>query len=130
MARSLAATEEMWRAVHAEFGLLTAQELPELLGLPTPEDVLALYAEGFLIAVHRGGRVLFPGFQVDRDARAVRPVIRELRLVAEESGRSEASLILWLVVSSSYLDGARPVDLLDDHDKILTAAREAFGVEW
>lgn len=127
LARSLAATEEMWRSVHAEFGLLTAQELAPLLGLQDPEDVRALYADGVLIAVHRGGRVLYPGFQMDRETQMVRPVIHQLLLAAERAGRSEASLILWLVTPSGSLDGARPVDLLDDADRLLAAAKDSFN---
>jgi hypothetical protein len=127
LAPSLAATEEMWRSVHAEFGLLTAQELAPLLGLEDPEDVRALYADGVLIAVHRGGRVLYPGFQIDRETQRVRPVIHELLLAAENAGRSEASLILWLISPSDCLDGPRPVDLLDDPDRVLAAARDSFS---
>lgn len=126
LARRLAATEEMWRSVHAEFGFLTAQELAPLLGLQAPEDVRALYADGVLIAVHRGGRVLYPGFQIDRGTQRVRPVIHELLLAAENAGPSEASLILWLISPSDSLDGARPVDMLDDPDRVLTAARDSF----
>jgi hypothetical protein len=129
VALSLAAAEERWRSVHAEFGLLTSQETAPLLGLNTADDVRALYAAGGLIAVHRGGRVLYPGFQVDRTTQTVLPVIRELLLAAEEAGRSEASLILWLVSPSGHLDGSRPVDLLDNPDRLLTAVKDSFIVQ-
>lgn len=129
MTRTLAATEEMWRSVHAEFGLLTAQELAQRLGAPAPDDVRALYAAGELVAVHRGGRVLYPGFQVNQVTQAVRPVIRELLRAAEGAGRSEASLILWLVSPGGSLDGARPVDLLETPDRVLQAAEDSF-MQW
>lgn len=129
-AHSLEATEAMWRSVHAEFGLFTAQELTQLLGLRVPDDVRRLYEEGGLIAIHRGSRVLYPGFQVERDAHAVLPVIRDLRLAAESAGRSESSLILWLLIPTGYLDGARPVDRLAEPQRVLAAASDSFNVEW
>lgn len=126
MTRTLTAAEEMWRSVHAEFGLYTAQELAQRLGTPEPDEVRALYAAGALVAVHRGGRVLYPGFQIDQASQAVRPVVRELLRVAEGAGRSEASLILWLVSPGGSLDGARPVDHLEAPDRVLQAAKAFF----
>lgn len=113
------AADEPWAALHAEFGLLTAQELSLRLGL-LPEDVRALYGAGNLIAVHRGGRVLYPGFQVS-PAGEVRAVIADLLWAAEAAGRSQTALILWLTSPAGDLDGQRPVDLLDDPERVLAA---------
>lgn len=126
MAGGLAAAEGLWRAVHAEFGLLTAQELSALLD-STPEEVRALYAAGALVAVHRGGRVLYPGFQVDPAGRSVRPVIGEMLRTAEAAGMTEASLIRWLLGPSGELSGVRPVDLLDEPARLQLAAAASFG---
>lgn len=120
MTAMLGATEDLWRSVHAEFGLLTAQELSLRLGC-LPEDVRALYGAGDLIAVHRGGRVLYPGFQATGTGEVI-PVIRDLLCVAEDAGRSQAALILWLVSAEAELGGARPVDLLHDGERVLAAA--------
>jgi hypothetical protein len=78
---------------------------------------------------HRGGRVLYPGFQIDRDTGSIRPVIHELLLAAEGAGRSEASLILWLISPSGRLNGARPVDLMEDPDRVMQAAKDSFVVQ-
>lgn len=114
-----------WAALHAEFGLLTAQELSLRLGL-LPEDVRSLYGAGNLLAVHRGGRVLYPGFQVG-PAGEVRPVIADLLRAAESAGRSQTALILWLVSPAENLDGQRPVDLLDDPERLLSAYTDTGG---
>ncbi|CAN7572155.1 DUF2384 domain-containing protein [Arthrobacter sp. LjRoot78] len=117
------AAEAMWRFVHAEFGLLTSQEMALQLGIADPDDVRRLYSEGRLVAIHRGGRVLYPGFQIDPESRTILPVFHDLLRAAEEAVRHESAMISWLVRPSSSLDGARPVDLLDDPERILAEAR-------
>jgi hypothetical protein len=122
--RSLEAAEDMWRSVHAEFGLLTSQEMAQQLGISDPDDVRRIYSEGRLVAIHRGGRVLYPGFQIDRGTRTVVPVIHDLVRAAEEAGRPESALISWLLTPTTPLDGGRPVDALNDPRRIVAAARE------
>jgi hypothetical protein len=48
---------------------------------------------------------------------------------AEGAGRSEASLILWLISPSGHLNGARPVDLMEDPDRVMQAAKDSFVVQ-
>ncbi|GAC1492682.1 MAG: hypothetical protein NVS2B15_12780 [Pseudarthrobacter sp.] len=57
-------------------------------------------------------------------------MIADLVRVAVEAGISEAGLSLWLCTATGYLDGARPVDRLDEPEIVLDAARQAFNVEW
>jgi hypothetical protein len=124
----LRAAEILWRDVDAEFGLLTATELSLRIGAGTanPGLVNGLYREGRLIAMHRAGQVLFSGFQVQRGTGVVQPVIRDLRQAAGSAG-TDQSLITWLVTPSGHLDGARPVDLLDEGKRVLAAASKSFG---
>lgn len=129
LAMGLRAAEILWRNVSAEFGLLTATELSLRIGDGTPDPgmVNGLFREGRLIALHRAGQVLFPGFQIQRGTGIVWTAIRDLRQTAGSVGRSDQSLISWLVTPSGYLGGARPVDLLDDPERVLGAARRAFN---
>lgn len=132
LARSLAATENAWRALEAEFGLLSSREVSALVGSRSPNRSYASEqrSKGKLIAVKRPGGLRYPGYQFDRSEHAIRPVMADLIRVAEEAGRSEASLALWMTMPSGYLDGARPVDQLSDPDKVVEAAEQSFNVEW
>ncbi|MEQ4518176.1 hypothetical protein ABLI39_02270 [Pseudarthrobacter sp. B907] len=125
---SLQATEILWGDVRAEFGLLTATELSLRIGPGIEDPVLVhgLYREGQLIAMHRAGQMLFPGFQVQRGTGAVYTVIRDLRQTAGSAG-ADQSMIKWLITPSVNLDQARPVDLLDHSELVLAAARKSFG---
>ncbi|KGJ76932.1 hypothetical protein GY21_08815 [Cryobacterium roopkundense] len=112
-----------------EFGLLDAGEVHELLGTEPDRDLTSSKLElRGLIRVEVGGRVLYPGFQIDRDKRAVLPVVAGLLdLAAENSWRSE-DLALWLMgPSTSFEAEDRPVDhLREEPDAVLGAARSAF----
>jgi hypothetical protein len=125
---TLQATEILWRDVGAEFGLLTATELSLKMGprIVDPGLVNGMYREGQLIAMHRAGQVLFPGFQVQHGTGVAYTVIRDLRQTAGSAG-SDQSMIKWLVTPSADLDWARPVDLLDHSEVVLAAARTSFG---
>lgn len=132
LARSLAATENAWRSLEAEFGLLSSREVSAVVGSRSPNRSYASEqrAKGRLIAVKRPGGLRYPGYQFDRTQHAIRPVMADLIRVAEEAGRSEASLALWMTMPSGYLDGDRPVDQLSDPDKVVEAAEQSFNVEW
>ncbi|NMR28101.1 hypothetical protein [Crystallibacter degradans] len=133
VARSVQATENVWRAIEAEFGLLTSTQVSAAVGSSTPNRSFASDQRkaGKLIAIERPGGLRYPGFQFDRETHAVRPVIRELIRTARTAGRTDASLALWMVAPTGYLDGDRPVDrLTDDPEAVVDAAGESFSAEW
>jgi hypothetical protein len=132
LARSVAATEKTWRELEEEFGLLSSLEVSELIGSRSPNRSYASdqRSRGRLIAVKRPGGLRYPGYQFDRSEHAIRPVMADLIRVAADAGRSEASLALWMVIPTGYLDGDRPVDQLSDPDKVVEAAQQSFNVEW
>lgn len=132
LARSMAATERAWRDLETEFGLLSSREVSELVGSKSPNRSYAseLRSKGKMIAVKRPGGLRYPGFQIDREEHAIRPVMENLIRVAEAAGRTEASLALWMTSRSGYLDGDRPVDQLSQPDKVVEAAEQSFGVQW
>ena len=132
LARSMAATEKAWRDLEAEFGLLSSVEVSELVGSKSPNRSFASEqrGKGRLIAVKRPGGFRYPGFQFDRTEHMIRPVMAELIRVAEVAGRSEASLALWMALSTGYLDGRRPVDTLSQPEKVVEAAEQSFNVQW
>lgn len=131
LVRATAAAEGLYDQIEAEFGLLTSAEAGVRMGsraqaarnLPS-----AARKEGRLLALQRGRYVKVPGFQFDHQG--LRPVIGDLITVGAEYGRTETGLIQWLMSPTTYLDGGRPVDVLDEPETLLRLAREAFAVEW
>lgn len=133
MIQGVVATEDAWRAMEAEFGLLTGAEIAVLAG--SKARVPNGYARdkrkaGKLIGVQRRNTILYPGFQVNLTTGKERDAIPRLITVIREHGRSEEDLAQWLCDPSGYLGGDRPVDHLDDPDKVVAAAEGHYGVEW
>ena len=133
LARSLQATENAWREMSEEFGLLSSTELSRAVGSSSPNRSYASdqHHAGNLLAVKRPGGMKYPGFQIDPHGHTIRPLMRPLLAAAVQAGRSEAGLALWMVSPNGYLDGDRPVDRLDsDPDSILEAATDSFTIRW
>ena len=133
LAWSRRATAAAWRRLEEEFGLLDAGEVQELLGAEPDQDLTSSkLVVGGLIRVEVGGRVLYPGFQVDRDVRAILPVIAGLLDLAAENSWSAEDLALWMTApSTSFESEDRPVDhLRSEPEAVLAAARSEFDSCW
>lgn len=131
LARAVQASENVWKDIAREYGMLTSMEVAQLIGSEKSGRSLAAdqRAAGKLISIKRGNKQLYPGFQFDRGAQKVRPAIQDLVAVAAEVGWDEQDLVFWLVSPSGYFGGERPVDHLDDVD-LVDKARLAATVEW
>lgn len=133
MARSLQAAENIWRSIEREFGMPTSKEVSELLGSRKPNRSIAstLRNEGSIIGVMRANSYRFPGFQFDADKGTVVPAMPQLITLARENGRSDEDLVFWLTSPSSFFhEQDRPVDHLDEEDRVLAAARDQFEGTW
>jgi hypothetical protein len=123
-----AATEQAWREIEAEFGLLTAEEVADRIGWSV-DEVQTAHRNGHILAVHRGGQFLFPGFQLKTDG--IHQAFARLRRAAAHLDVREASVLLWMISPTTWwtIEGSRPVDHLDD-PKVVAAFESRFGVEW
>lgn len=132
LARAAAATEQAWRDLDTEFGLLTNTEVSQVIGSDSPSqiDASSLRSQGKLIAVKRPGGLRYPGFQFNRAEHSILPVMEKLIILANAAGRSETSLALWMTHATGYLEGGRPVDSLADPEKVIHVAKQSFGVQW
>lgn len=133
LARALTATERFWDSVDREFGLFTAAELGRRLGsrAKDPASMVAKRQQsGRLLWVRRGGRLLFPGFQLDQTIGDVYPVISELLMLGAERGWQSPQLIEWLLEARGSLDGARPVELLSSPTRLIEFAERDLANEW
>ena len=132
LARALQATENIWRHIEAEYGMLTSTAVARLIGTEKSGRSFTSRqrAAGKLIGIQFGnGSVLYPGFQFDRTDGKVNAVIPELLRMAKDVGWDEKDLVLWLVAPSGYFDGDRPVDHLND-ENLVAKGRQKANVEW
>jgi hypothetical protein len=131
MARVVQAQQNLYDRIEAEFGLLTSAQAGDQMGsraVARRNAATAVRNEGKLLALRRGQYLLYPGFQFT--SAGIRPVIADLWAFAREHGWGETSLLEWMVSPTTYLTGQRPVDIIDDPDRLLTVAREAFEISW
>lgn len=137
IARATQATENAWKSIEAESGLLPGSEVAAILGSrPTPGAVRSLANDmrkrGALLAVQRLNRFLYPGCQFDAVTGQVKPWVAPCAELATEHGWSHESALLWLHRPTTYLpEGRRPIDVIDGNPQlVLDVAREAWEVAW
>lgn len=125
-------TERFWRGIDDEFGLLSSTRVAELTGARSNRSYASdQRRKGRLLALRRLNRNVFPGFQFDADG-AIRPVIAELRTLGQAHGMDERDVIVWLCRPTTYFPGPdeRPVDHIDEPDRLLEVAAAAWDVVW
>jgi hypothetical protein len=112
-----------------DFGGLTAAQVAELSGSEARNrSALAgrWRREGRLLAVDHHGRTYYPGFQFDPDGQP-RPVVAEVLEHLGGPSMTPWQQALWFTTANGWLDGRRPVDVLDDDpEAIVDAARQAL----
>lgn len=88
------------------------------------------HQSGRLLWVRRGGRLLFPGFQVNESTGDVYPVVPDLLRLAADRGLQSPELVQWLLGALESLNGDRPVELLGDAERLLRIAERSWSTEW
>lgn len=132
VARSLQATENRWRGIEGEFGMLDSRQVAEFLGGSGTNRNLAhgLAKKGRILGVKRGRGILFPGFQFDSRTGEVRSVIERITQLGRAAGWEDRHLLQWLCTPNGYLDGDRPVDHITDETGLMQAARSDLAARW
>lgn len=132
VARAAQATENVWREIADNFGLLKSSEVSALLGASKSnrEFVSTRRARGELLGVVRNNGYLYPGFQFDRTAGTIKAWVKPLLQLAEKHSMGAADVLFWMMSPTTYFDGARPTDHVDDADRLLDVASRAWDVEW
>ncbi|MBT8163803.1 MULTISPECIES: hypothetical protein [Arthrobacter] len=130
VARSVQASENRWRTIAEEYGLLDSGEVAALLGGSGKNRNRAhqLAKEGKIIGVKRGRGTLYPGFEFDHGE--VRPVIAEVAAIGRRNHWSDPHLLLWLASPNGYLEGGVPAQMMEDTGRILEAARQDMAERW
>jgi hypothetical protein len=116
-------------ALLSEFGALTAAEVAELAGSEA-RNTSALAGrwrrEGRLLAVEHHGTAYYPAFQFDSDGKP-KATVQEVLDHLSSPDTTAWQRALWFTSANGWLDGQRPVDLLDEHPgAVAAAAREVL----
>jgi hypothetical protein len=112
-----------------EFPALPAAEVARLAGITWANPAAwpsRLQKEGKVFSVEYGRRQHFPAFQFDSDWQPREAVAKVLAQLAND-GLQGWSIALWFTAANGWLDGARPVDLLDEKPEQVIAAAGEVG---
>ena len=107
--------------------MLTSSEVDRRVGAKSPPAGCLAGKRQILGVVTRAGRVLYPGFQFDKDTGQVLPVISQVALIGLKGGWKDRALLQWFCLPNTHLSGARPVELMTDPEQVVTAARRDLG---
>lgn len=111
------------------YGVLTSTQLAERSGsraTNTAAPANRWRTQGKVFSVSWDGANVYPGLQLDEEGRT-RPVIAQVLAAAGERLQGW-DLALWLTSNNAWLDGARPVELLDESpDEVLAAVHSAVA---
>lgn len=124
---AVADQELRWRDIQARHGLLDSGEVADLARSSARNragHASHLRTSGKALAVFRGGRYMFPGFQFAADGR-VYPVIGKVIEVMTGQGWAPESIVEWMDSPNGYLGGRTPIERIADDAGVLNAATNA-----
>lgn len=125
--RNAAAREELL----SEFGLLSSADIASLAGSRAKNKASLANRwkqEGRIFSVSHQGLALFPAYQFDEKGQPLPVIAQILSTLGRQSRGWEFAL--WFTSSNGWVDGRRPVDLLESEpEEVAQAAeREAEGL--
>lgn len=123
---AIAEQEQRWRDIESRYGLLDSAQVADLTGSKAKNragTASHLRTTGKALAVYRGGRYLFPGFQFTAGGQVYPVIPKVIGVMAGEGWRPE-SIVEWLDSPNGYLGGT-PVDRITDEAAVLNAAVNA-----
>lgn len=103
------------RAAAEEFGLLSAEQVAELVGSKSANRSAAAYnlrRDGKIFAVATADGDRYPGFQFDPDSGRPQPVVGKVLAVLAPLDLSGWELLAWFTAPTGWLDDRRPADML------------------
>jgi len=107
-----------------EFGAFSSDQIADLRSRAKNRHALAnrWRNEGRVFAVEYRGQLLHPAFQFDPETFDPLPVISDALKALPRQDMSPWEICLWWTADNGWLDGARPVDALDDRPEAVIQA--------
>lgn len=130
IARSIQAQINFIREIGRDYGLLTGYTVRVALDIDSKDPMPRMFG----IVYCR--EMLYPAFlfepSPDRPGKQrIKPVVAELAKLADEYEWDGEDVAFWLASPTSWLaGGAKPLEYLDDAEKVLGAFRDSAGVQW
>lgn len=131
LASAVQATENAWRRIEYEYGMLTSKQVAVELGSTNknPSEYAASQRkQGKLIGIQRRNAILHPGFQLSNGE--IRPAISRLINTATKLDLPLDELTQWLCAPNEAFGDEKPVNYLDDPDDLLEALHNDFDAQW
>jgi hypothetical protein len=128
LARSVQATINTVKHIGREFGFLTESETLDAVGQENEE------ALDFTLRYR--GQTLYPRFLFEPSPGGagpmrVRPLMKDLKNIADEHGWNGADVVLWMASPTTWFaDGGRPVEHLEEPARILAAFEDEAEGTW
>lgn len=116
-------SEARWELLR-EFGAHTSEEIAARRSRAKNRHALAnrWRSEGKVFAVDFKGQQIYPGFQFDHETFAPNPLVAEVLAALPREEMSDWEVALWWTAGNGWLDGARPVDLMQEGAEAVVAA--------
>jgi len=107
-----------------EFGAFSSDQIADLRSRAKNRHALAnrWRNEGRIFAVEYRGQLLHPAFQFDPETFDPLPVISDALKALPRQDMSPWEIGLWWTADNGWLDGTRPVDVLDDQPEAVVQA--------
>jgi hypothetical protein len=117
--------EARWEMLQ-EFGAYSSDEIAKRRSrAKNPYSLASRWRrEGKIFSVSHMGKQLFPGFQFDPDTLNPHRIIAVVLSALPREDMSDWEVALWWTADNGWLDGRRPVDLIDeDPDSVAAVAK-------
>jgi hypothetical protein len=130
--RAVVETENAWRKLEEEFGLLDATQIGRVAG--SRSKVARSWAaqkhrDRQLLGIKRRNRFVYPGFQLDSLGK-IKTAIPAVLANFDAANWPEEHVALWFVAANGWLAGRRPVDVLDETETVTQASARATAHHW
>jgi hypothetical protein len=124
-----AATDVALQNINALDGLYSMDEVATILKVDEPQ-IRVMLATDQLIALIWRDELVFPGLQFGPDRDHVEPFVLPLVSAAANLDFSGFSLTFWLYTPTTYFAGDRPLNHLDEPERLVEAFIAHASVEW
>jgi hypothetical protein len=130
IARSIQARINFIREIGRDYGLLTGYTVREALDIDSKHPMPRMFGITYC------REMLYPAFLFEPSPnlpgkQRVKPVVTELVKLADEYEWDDEDVALWLASPTTFFAGdGKPVDYMDDTDKILAAFKDSADARW
>lgn len=130
MARSIQASINFKREIGRDYGLLTEYTVREALDIDSLDPMPRMFGISYCGEMHYPA-FLFEPSPTRPGKQRLKPVVAELGELADKYNWEDSDVAFWLATPTTWFDGGgKPVDYMDDPEKVLDAFKDSADVQW